>query len=427
MHSKKILIITYYWPPSGGVGVQRWMNFALQLKAKGWEPMILTPQNPQFEIKDEKQLEVVSEIFVKKIPIWEPFNFFHNLTGGKEKRNVQQGLVLEKSSKSLKDKFAVWLRGNLFVPDPRVFWIRKASKAAVDLIQNQHINFLITTGPPHSIHLIGRKVKRKTGIRWMADFRDPWSKWDILQKLKTTALVRYIHRSLENAVLKEADVVTTVSKRLAKSLGDTVEVLNNGLTIQSTALSNPDTNQFTIGYFGMLNELRNPSQLWMVLDQLCREDEEFSNQLQIRIGGIVSESIKEELSKLERLRGKVTFLGYLPHEQMLKEYQRCNMLLLLLNKSDNSKWILPVKFFEYLAANRMILCLGPKSSDLGDLMYRKEIGEIFAYSDIQQIRAFILANFSEKAVPDYSNIKTLLDRFSHETLVNKLEELITKR
>ena len=174
--SRKILIITYYWPPSGGVGVQRWMNFALQLKKKGWEPTVLTPENPQFEIKDEKLLEKVKDIRVEKLTIWEPFNLFHKLTGNKNRENVQQGLVLEKSQKSVKDGLMVWIRGNLLVPDPRVFWVKPASKKAIELIREEGIETIITTGPPHSMHLIGRRVKRKTNIKWLADFRDPWSK-----------------------------------------------------------------------------------------------------------------------------------------------------------------------------------------------------------------------------------------------------------
>lgn len=423
MPNKKILIISYYWPPSGGVGVQRWMNFALQLKSRGWDPVVLTPENPQFEIKDEKLLERVKDIPVFKVPIWEPFNFFHKLTGGKDRKNVQQGLVLEKSQKSITDQIAVWVRGNLLIPDPRVFWLKNASGFAIDLIKKESIGTIITTGPPHSIHLIGRKVKRKTGVKWVADFRDPWSKWDVLQKLKTSTIALQVHRRLEKSILQEADTTTTVSHRLAKAFGNT-EVLHNGITVSKDKEVEVDSNFFTVGYFGMLNELRDPSRLWLLLDQLCRENEEFGSKLRVRIGGIVSESIKEELSRLQQLGAKVEFLGYLPHEQIQHEYKKCNLLLLLQNKSDNSEWILPVKFFEYLAAKRMILCLGKRSSDLGDLMNGKGIGEILNYGDVEEMRAFVLDVFEKNEIPEEADIKTLLKQFSHDTLVEKLEELL---
>ncbi|MBC6410556.1 MAG: glycosyl transferase [Ekhidna sp.] len=423
--SKKVLIITYYWPPSGGVGVQRWMNYVLQLKKRGWEPIILTPENPQFEIRDEKQTARVAEIPVYKIPIREPFNFFHKLTGDKKKGKIQQGLVLENSRKSFVDKISVWIRGNLFIPDSRVFWIRSAAKKANEIIQKEGINLMITTGPPHSIHLIGRNVKRKTGVKWLADFRDPWSKWDILKRLKTSALSLYFHERLEQSVINEANMVSTVSKQLAESFGK-AEVLYNGMTMPSDNTSQLNDEVFVIGYFGMLNELRNPAHLWMTLDQLCREDPDFAKKLKIRIAGIVAESIKHELNKFKWLKGKVAYLGYLSHNQILNEYKKCNLLLLLLNKSDNSKWILPVKFFEYLAAHRMILCLGEKGSDLEDLINGLDIGEIFSYSDVQQIRAFIIANFRNITYPNVSDVDTLLKRFSHERLADKLEELLIK-
>ena len=423
MSSKKVLIITYYWPPSGGVGVQRWMNYALQLKKRGWEPIILTPQNPQFEIRDEKQTAKVTKISVYKVPIWEPFSFFHTLTGRREKGKIQQGLILENPKKSFSNKILVWIRGNLFIPDPRVFWVRSATKKANEIIRENGIDLMITTGPPHSIHLIGRNIKRKTGIKWLADFRDPWSKWDILKKLKTSALALYLHKRLEQSVLNEANAVSTVSNRLAESLGK-AEVLNNGITMPSNGTSQLNEEVFVVGHFGMLNELRNPAHLWTTLDQLCGENPDFAKKLKIRIAGIVAESIKYELNTLEGLRGKVTFLGYLPQEQILNECKKCNVLLLPLNRSDNSKWLLPVKFFEYLAAHRMILCIGEKFSDLGDVINGLEVGEIFAHSDVQQMRAFLINNFKNTTYPNASDVDTLLKRFSHEKLADKLEELL---
>ncbi|MEM0940311.1 MAG: hypothetical protein AAF600_08960 [Bacteroidota bacterium] len=425
MTSRKILIVTYYWPPSGGVGVQRWMNFALQLKEKEWEPIILTPENPQFEIKDETLVGKVKDIQTCKLPIWEPFQLFHNLTGNQERSHIQQGLVMEKSNKTVRDKLAVWIRGNLLLPDPRVFWVKKATNFAVEFIKKEGVSTVITTGPPHSMHLIGRNIKNKTHVKWLADFRDPWSKWDILSKLNTTSLAMNVHEYLERSVLKQADKVTTVSPRLAKALGN-VEVLNNGVSASASESITADESHFTLGYFGMLNELRNPSKLWMLLDQMCRESPYFASRLKIKIGGIVSSSIKDDLLKLQELKNKVQFLGYLSHEALQLEYQKCNLLLLLLNKSNNSRWILPVKFFEYLAAKRMILCLGHRESDLGDIMNKKDFGEIFSYNQIQSIRGFIEDIFENKREPSLEHLKSILTRFSHRNLVEKLEELLFK-
>ena len=385
----------------------------------------MTPENPQFEIKDEKLLDRVEDIPVVRLPIWEPFNLFHALTGNKNRKNVQQGLILEKSQRSIKDNIMIWIRGNLLIPDPRVFWVRPAAKRAIKLIEEEGIPTIITTGPPHSIHLIGKRVKRKTGVKWLADFRDPWSKWDVLEKLKTSSLALSIHKKLESSVLDMVDCGITVSARLAQSLGG-LEVIHNGVTIQNKSETAPNASHFTIGYFGLLNELRNPRQLWHLLDQMCRENQVFANKLCIRVGGIVSESIKSEINELKNLKDKVEFLGYLPHESIQDEYRKCDVLLLLLNKSTNSEWILPVKFFEYLAAERMILGLGERKSDLGDLMNVKDVGEILAYSEIDSIRGFLEDVFENERRPGPGDIASLLERFSHEKLVDKLEELLRK-
>ena len=386
---------------------------------------MLTPENPQFEIKDERLLEKVRDIPAEKIPIWEPFNLFHKLTGNKDRKNVQQGLVLEKSNRTFKDNLMIWVRGNLLIPDPRVFWVKPAAKRASELIEKEGIDTIITTGPPHSMHLIGKRVKKKTGVKWLADFRDPWSKWDVLEKLNTSSIALDVHQRLEKSVLKNADCAMTVSSRLADALGG-IEVIHNGITVRNKSDINPNLAHFTIGYFGLLNELRNPRQLWQLLDQMCRESQVFANKLRIRIGGIVSESIKDEICELKELNGKVEFLGYLPHETMQDEYRKCDILLLLLNKSTNSEWILPVKFFEYLAAERMILGMGERKSDLGDLMNTKDVGEILAYSEIDSIRGFIKDIFENERRPNAEDTASLLNQFSHERLVDKLEELIKR-
>ncbi|MEQ9232236.1 MAG: glycosyl transferase, partial [Cyclobacteriaceae bacterium] len=207
MNEKKVLIVTYYWPPSGGVGVQRWMNYAIQLKRLGWEPIIYTPENPQFELKDASLLEKVKDIRVVKTKIWEPFNFFHRLTGNRNKKSVTQGTVLEKESSSFKDKLFIRIRGNFFIPDPRKFWVKPSIKFLAEFIIAEGIETIITTGPPHSMHLIGRGVKKRTGVRWLADFRDPWSKWDVLKKLKTSPFGMIKHGRLEKSVLTKADGV----------------------------------------------------------------------------------------------------------------------------------------------------------------------------------------------------------------------------
>ena len=424
MSNKKILIVSYYWPPSGGVGIQRWMNYAIQLKERGWEPIIYTPENPQFEIQDESLLARVKHIRVVKTKIWEPFQFFHRLTGNSNRKNIQQGLVLEKKKKSVKDKLFVWIRGNIFVPDPRKYWIKPSVNFLKRFILEENIRTIISTGPPHSMHLIGLALKKKTGVSWIADFRDPWSGWDILTKLKTGSLAMHKHRRLEKKVLESADKVLTVSLRLRESLaksggGNRVSLQYNGVS-QIPAQQYPDGDTLTIGYFGMLNELRNPSELWEVLDELAG-----TRKLNLRLGGIVADAIQKEIKSFDTLDASTNFLGYLSHGEVINEYAKCHVLVLLLNKSDNAKWILPVKFFEYLAAKRWILALGPKESDLANIAKDISVFKMLGFADIEGILAFLKK--AARAIPDFSSNEKLLDRFSHTNLADELEAILLEQ
>ncbi|MCP4458482.1 MAG: glycosyltransferase family 4 protein [Cytophagales bacterium] len=421
MSNKKTLIISYYWPPSGGVGVQRWLNYAIQLKNLGWEPIIYTPENPQFEIQDESLLERVKDIRVIKTSIWEPFQFFHRITGNSNRKNVQQGLVLEKKTQTLRDKLFVWIRGNLFVPDPRKYWVKPSVRFLIKFLQEENIQTIITTGPPHSMHLIGLGLKKKANISWIADFRDPWSQWDILEKLNTGSWAMRKQRKLESSVLKSAGKILTVSPHLQKSLaelggGDRVHLQYNGVS-EIKANEYPTSEVLTIGYFGMLNELRNPSELWGVLDEMAS-----SMKMDLRIGGVVAESIREEILSFSNLGKCTNFLGYLSHEEVKNEYAKCQILVLLLNRSNNAKWILPVKFFEYLAAKRWMLALGPTGSDLEAIAKEVATFGMMEYSDKTNIRNFIQK--CRQSNPDFSSSQNLLDRFSHANLATELEQIL---
>ncbi|MFY0598034.1 MAG: glycosyl transferase [Cyclobacteriaceae bacterium] len=432
MSGKKLLIITYYWPPSGGVGVQRWLHFACNLKKMGWEPIIYTPENPQFEILDEKLNDLAKDIQVIKKPIWEPFSFFHKITGNKNRKEVQQGVVLEKSKKTFKDKLFVWIRGNLFIPDARVFWIRPSVDFLSEYIFSNDIGNIITTGPPHSMHMIGLKLKRKfPDLNWLADFRDPWSDWDILQRLQTGGIAMSVHKRFERKVLESADEAITVSKRLGLALDQKCErdkpvrVIENGIeAISFEKAIETDDSKFVIGYFGMLNELRDPEQLWYSLEKLCESDPNFQSKLEIRLGGIVSQSIISRLKNSSTLKDAVVFLGYISHEKVFEEYKKCDILLLLLNKSDNAKWILPVKFFEYLSANKPILTFGPDDSDLGDLLSEYAVGEMMNGNDDEVISKFILANFEKSYSTKDGDFEKLLQSNTREHQAKELAALI---
>lgn len=389
---KKALVITYYWPPSGGGGVQRWLKFAKYLPEFGWEPIIYTPENPDFEIMDKSLNNDISEkIQILKRPIWEPFKLYRMLLG---KNAVQHQGVVEKTSKSIFSKLAIWIRGNYFIPDARVFWVRPSVNYLAKYIKTNNIDLIITTGPPHSMHLIGLELKRRIGIKWMADFRDPWSKWDVLDLLNLSERSRKIHRRQELDVLQNADKVLTVSPSLGISLQElgarSLEIITNGFdfSIQENKIT---TDKFRISHMGLLNEGRNPIALWEVLNDLCEELPGFADDVEIHLSGTVELTVLNSLDATSIIKERVKYLGYLTHEEVMEAYNQSALLLLLINNTDNGKWILPGKMFEYIGQQKPILALGEPQSDAGRLLEEINYGGCLNYNDSHNIRLKILS------------------------------------
>lgn len=389
---KKVLIITYYWPPSGGGGVQRWLKFAKYLPENGWQPIVFTPENPDFNIKDQSlKKDVAADLEVLKFPIWEPFQLFNKIAGKKNSKNIQQGLVLEKKVLGWKDRLFIWIRGNLFIPDPRMFWIRPSSQFLKDYVLSAGIDAIVTTGPPHSMHLIGYHVHKATGIPWLADFRDPWSTWDILPKLKVSKLAFRIHRMLEKKVLTHASAITTVSNTWKKELevlgNREVDVITNGYDeadFPTMGRAQPD--KFRITHAGLLNELRDPLALWEALRELCIEDASFYNDLELRLVGILGEALLSRL-QADHILGKILKIdGYLSHKQVLLEYQRAEVLLLILNQSANATGHIPGKLFEYLAVGKPVLTLGPEEGDAAFLIKDSKGGFVCGFDEKDKIK-----------------------------------------
>ena len=428
----KVLIITYYWPPHAGVGVQRWLKFSKYLPRYNWEPVIFTPENPAFDLQDDSlSKEVPQTIETIRFPIWEPFSVFNKITGGKDKKNLQQGLVLEKKEPSWKDKLFIWLRGNLFIPDPRVFWVRPSVKFLEEIIKKRGYKNIITTGPPHSMHLIGLGLKKKCDVHWIADFRDPWSNWDLLDKLRVSKLSRFFHRRLERKVLSKADVVITVSNKLGndlKGLGaKRVGVITNGVDVDQVGLdfSQPEmVDKFRISYIGLLNELRDPDFLWEALSELIAENPELGDEIEFNLAGIVSENILAKLNDIPELKKILNFKSYIPHHQVFNEIQKSAVLLVILNKSDNAKWIIPGKLFEYLVARRKILLIGPGQGDAGQILRQTKAGETVDFGDKSKLKQVLLSCYENYKMGNVVLADADINKYSRRMLTGELAEIL---
>ncbi len=423
---KKILIITYYWPPSSGSGVQRWLKFSKYLIDYGWKPIIVTPQNPYKALHDNGlEKNISNKIDVIKFPIWEPYRLKDNLFG-KSKKFQTSGIFLNR--KSLKNKLLNWVRGNLFIPDPKKYWVKPTTSNLKSIIDEQKIEYIISTGPPHSMHLIALNLKSiYKNIKWIADFRDPWSHLDILKEFKLTRSSFRKHKILENNVIKNANIVLTVSESWANDFiklgAKNVEIIRNGFDEEDFINFKPRaTKKFIIGHFGVMNHLRNPSKLWESLNELCDDNIEFAEKLEIRLSGNVEDKILDEIRSYPNLKSKLVVLGFLEHSDVIKEYSIVNLFILLLFNSKSGQGNYPGKLFEYLATKKPIISFGPESSDVKNF-FSNGFGFYNSYlTDVQIIKKNILDIFTNNF--EKRNFDTSI--YSRKFLTQRLVKLIEK-
>ena len=422
---RKVLIITYYWPPAGGSGVQRWLKFTKYLPKYNWQPIVYTPENPYFEVQDEALLnDIPEEAEIYKIPIWEPYALKDKLFG-KGSKSQSAGVIANK--KSLKNKVLNWVRGNVFIPDPKIYWIKPSVKLLLKKILEEDIHHIITTGPPHSMHLIGLGLKKAMpNLKWIADFRDPWSELDLLNEFQLINYSRKKHKDLEREVLQTADVTLTVSETWVKDLkrlgGNRVELITNGYDADDFELKPKTNDKFIIGHYGLLNHLRNPKNLWKSLANLCEENKAFNSKLEIHLSGNIDIEVIAEIESFPCLKRKIKQLGYLSHAQVLDQYNQADVLLLLLFNSKSGVGNYPGKIFEYFAAKKPILAFGPISSDAERLIKKTNTGKYFSYDD-SNLKIDILDLFNNPNNLDFENMEGLSrDKLTYD-LTNLLNDL----
>ena len=379
--------------------MQRWLKFAKYLPEYGWEPVIFTPENPDFDQKDESLLkEVPKEVEVLHFPIWEPYQIFKRLSG---KKQLKQGQVLEEGKKGLLSQLAIFIRGNLFIPDPRKFWVKPSVEYLSSILRSNDIGTVITTGPPHSMHLIGMKLKMKNpGLSWVADFRDPWSQWDILKQFRMLPFAWARHRKLAQQVFKVADRVLTVSDTWAadlKKLGARrVSVITNGYDHQQLPEATPvSQDRFVLSHAGMLNDLRNPTALWGALEKALAEHTDFQKVFTLRLTGILSDHVLSAIRSFPLLSDRLELQDSVPHDQVYQVYAESTVLLLILNDSLNAAGHLPGKLFEYLSAGRSILALGLEDGDAGKILAQTGTGSIFNWQNQEGIYNYLMVLYDQ--------------------------------
>lgn len=428
---KKFLLITYYWPPAGGAGVQRWAKMSKYIAQFGWQPVVYTPLNGEVPVHDESLIkEIPTDIEVVKTPIWEPYDLYKAFLGRKKKEKLYSGFINEKRKASFSQKLSVFIRGNFFIPDARMFWIRPSIQFLKKYLADHPVDAIVSTGPPHSMHLIAEKIHKLTGIPWIADFRDPWTNIDFYRDLHLTMVADARHKALEKKVLKNATRVVTVtwrSKDEFKELsgrGDII-VIPNGFDeadFPADALKTPDE-KFSIVYVGSMNKDRNPVALWSALKGVLSESEELRTKLNIRLIGPVDFSVRDSIEN-SGLQPYISFIDFIPHNEAVDLQQKAQLLLLVINDTPNSRTIIPGKLYEYLGSGRPILTIGPKDSDSAKVIELTGGGVVHGFDDVGGLKARILEYFELYKSGSLKGNAVSLEKFTRRALAGEYANVL---
>ena len=430
---KRVLIITYYWPPSGGSGVQRWLKMSKYLPEYGWQPVIYTTENAEYPIVDHSlEKDITPQAEVVRRPIVEPYSFYKKFLGIKQEETIKVGFASATKKTGWKAKAAMWIRGNLFIPDARCWWVKPSVRYLKAYLKDHPVDAIVSTGPPHSMHLIAMKLKEATGLPWIADFRDPWTQIDFYDDLHLSRRADRKQHQLEHEVLTKADKVVTIGWDCARSLGRigqrNVRVIPNGYDwdLSQQSLTSELSETFTITHLGVVTPSRNVPQLWSALKELKDEDENFSKNLKIRLIGQVDQSVLQSI-EAEGLTESTELVPHIPHDEVLKAQRASQVLLLLINNTPNAKGILTGKLFEYLASGRPILCIGPEDGDAAHVISEAKAGTTIGFEDKERMKealAELYRKYLDNDLPDRQTAAA--ERYSRWALAGEYADLLER-
>ena len=423
---KKVLIITYYWPPAGGPGVQRWLKFIKYLPEFDIEPIVYIPKNPNYPIIDESLVdEIPNDLTIIRQPIVEPYKLASKISKG-QSDTISKGIIPDTKKQSVVERLMLFVRGNFFIPDARKKWVKPSVNYLSTYIRDYNIDTIITTGPPHSLHLIGEQLKSRLDIKWIADFRDPWTTIGYHKKLKLLPMAKKKHKFLESKVLNAANTIVVTSNNTKQNFlsltEKPIEVITNGYDYESVGNVELDA-KFSLAHIGSLLSDRNPEVLWKVLEELMTNNKIFASMLQLNFVGAVSKDVLRSLEE-HKLSQYVNLIGYVPHAEAVKHHRKSQVLLLIEIDSEETKCIIPGKLFEYMVSNRPILAIGPEGSDVHDILRTTNTGNYFLYSDHDAIKEAILDMFQAFRSSELKSNGIGLQQYSRKSLTKKLAELI---
>lgn len=390
---KKVLIIAYYWPPSGGSGVQRWLRFVKNLRSFGWEPTVYTAKTSNYPVYDEKLVQEIPEgIETLKLEVPEPNELIAKLLFWKKDTSnaLYQNQEQAGTSKSFLKRFLWWVRGNFFIPDARFLWIKPSVKYLKQQLDPNEYDLVVSTGPPHSLHLIGMQVAKAFQLPWVADFRDPWVSMDYLQAVQLTGFAERKHERLEKQVITEADKVLVVGRTMSREFeekhGVQPVVIHNGYTEKKEEQTEATLDStFSIVHVGSINPNRNCDDLWATLAELIESTPGFAQDLEIKLIGNVAPDVIRSI-KQYKLEPYLTKIDYIKYAATIPHLRAAQVLLLPINRVPNAEFVITGKIFEYLNARRPILLLGPRLGDAADIVENCKAGTCCEFDDLEAIQ-----------------------------------------
>ena len=423
---KKVLIITYYWPPAGGPGVQRWLKFVKYLPDFGIQPIVYIPENPTYPIIDsDLENEVSEKAIIVKHPIFEPYQLASFLSKNKTKK-ISSGIIPNQKKQSFLEKTMLWIRGNIFIPDARVLWVKPSVAFLKKYLVENNIDTIVTSGPPHSLHLIGLALKQKLNVTWFADFRDPWTTIGYHKALKLSSFASRKHKELESKVLNKADTIIVTSnttklefEALTKK---PIAVITNGFDVEKIGKQTLDE-KFSLAHIGSFLSERNPLILWKSLSELIKESASFALHFELKLIGAVSQEVLDSIEEF-KLTNYLNNLGYVTHKEAIINQKISQVLLLIEINSEDTKSIIPGKLFEYMVSERPIIAIGPEGSDFAEIIQNTNTGVFVKYDELEKLKSTILNYYHLYLEGKLQSHAVGLQPYSRRNLTQKLANLL---
>jgi len=424
---KKLLIITYYWPPAGGPGVQRWLKFVKYLPDFNIQPIVYIPENPTYPIIDNGlQSEVSDKAIILKNKIFEPYGLA-SFFGKSKTKKISSGIIPNQKKQSFLEKFLLWVRGNIFIPDARFLWVKPSVKYLKKYIEENSIDTIVTSGPPHSLHLIGLQLKKDLDVRWFADFRDPWTTIGYQKALKLSSSAEKKHKALEKEVLNSADTIIVTSKTTKTEFealtAKPIEVITNGYDVEKIQ-KQPLDEKFTLAHIGSFLSERNPRILWKALQELIKENKDFKRDFRLKLIGATSQEVLDTISEF-RLNDSIENLGYISHQEAVEHQRKSQVLLLIEINSEDTKSIIPGKLFEYMVSERPIIAIGPEDSDFAEIITSTNTGVFFTYDEKERLKELLLNYYQHYQSQNLKVHAVGLQKYSRKNLTEQLSKLLT--